>query len=305
MITVNGSAAPAVGRAEGNLDFDAECAHVVAAAQAFALREPEWATEIGHLDSRPGAAVYVRDADAVRQCVLARRPAGSGGRPLRALDWGCGFGQMAWLLANRGFDVSACDLGTRPRVPELLDSRISYFPLASPVALDAPDESFDLVVSSGTLEHASNIHLSMLEVRRILRPGGWFIVFRFPNERSISEWVARRSGRWSHAVRMTPTELRFLLRQFSFRVERTGYDSFLPIFLGRRFQSLRPLRARLDGPITALDRLITRTPLVSRYSTSIHAFAQVNDEYCHDGRTYVEPDADPALNETALATTRR
>jgi SAM-dependent methyltransferase len=225
--------------------------------------------DLEHIDNLPGASVYVRDADEIAR----RLPAGA-----RVLDWGCGAGHMSWLLKRRGFELMATDVAPAPRVPELLEG-IEYRQLTDYVGIPADDDTFDAVLSSGTLEHVWVINRSMDEVRRVLKPGGYFFIFRFPNQRSISEWVARRYGHWAHAIRMSPEELRLLLRIYSFRVDHLGYDSFLPIFLGHRLRSLRPLRARLDRQIRALDQALVHLPGVRRLSTSIQAVGCMNEEY--------------------------
>lgn len=247
-----------------------ECKLIVGAARKFGAANPKLAGEVGHIDNVPGVNVYIRNADQMQRLL----PPGS-----TVLDWGCGFGQMAFLLARRGFSVSACDWGGRPAVPELVGEDIRYFPFTSATKIDLPDASVDVVLSSGTLEHAHNIHISMQEIRRVLKPKGWFVVYRFPNERSISEYVARRSRRWSHAIRMTKRELVFMMRMFSFRVHHVGFDSFLPVFLAHRLGSLRHLRERFDRQWTWLDGVLTRAPIVSDFSTSIYCIAQVNTEY--------------------------
>jgi SAM-dependent methyltransferase len=220
-------------------------------------------------DSYTGAAVWVRDA----RRIVSRLRTGA-----TVLDWGCGAGQMSWLLARHGFRVIAIDYSERPSVPELM-ADVDYRPLQDNVRIGLPNESVDAVVSSGTLEHVDSIHASLGEIRRILKPGGCFFVFRFPNQWSISECVARRAGRWSHAIRMSRAELRFLLRSHSFRVERVSYDSFLPMFLGRSFRGLRPLWNATQRQIFAADWALTRAPLVRALSTSMRCVAVANDEY--------------------------
>lgn len=251
--------------------FAQECACVVAAAKQYAERNPEGAPFVGHIDSAPGAAVYIRNVNQISRYLAPGA---------RVLDWGCGFGQVAYSLANRGFQVSACDWPAQPRMPELVDERITYFRLEGDgLKVNAPDQSFDAVISSGSLEHSNNMIESMREIRRILKNDGWFFIFRFPNDLSISEYIARKTSKWGHGVRMSREEFRFFMRMFSFRIEKLGYDSFLPIFFGHRLRSLRPLREKLDGPITVLDRILTETPVISRFSTSIYCFAQVTYEF--------------------------
>ena len=137
----------------------------------------------------------------------------------------------------------------------------------------------DAIVSSGTLEHVDNIIESMKEIRRVLKPGGWFFIFRFPAEYSISEYLAHKSGKWSHSIKMTKAELKFLMRTHSFRVEDIGYDSFLPIFLGGKLKNFRLIRSTFDQQINLLDSLLTSFPMVQDFSTSMYCFAQVNNEY--------------------------
>ena len=227
------------------------------------------ASELGHIDTLHGARVYVRDAD------RAARYLGAGSL---VLDWGAGAGQMSWLLARRGLRVIACDLpGTDP-VPALVED-VEHVRLDRPDRLPFADGAFDAVLSSGTLEHAGSVADSLRELRRVLSPAGRLVIFRFPNQLSISEWVARRGGRWAHGVRMSRSELRFLLRSHGFRVDGMGYDSWLPIWLVRRLRWLRPVRTGLDGAWTGVDGLLVRTPLVARLSTSLWCFAAVNTEY--------------------------
>src|SRR5439155_1653391 len=74
----------------------------------------------------------------------------------RLLDWGCGFGQMTYLLRRRGFDVTAFDVGAEdaslPQLPLCRDLHIVR--TAHPTRLPFPNDSFDAVLSCGVLEHA-------------------------------------------------------------------------------------------------------------------------------------------------------
>jgi len=232
-------------------------------------RRGERNAALGHIDNLPGARVYVRNANQFAAYV----PRGS-----IVLDWGCGAGHMSWLLTNRGFSVIATEFKPEVSIPDFLQ-RSDYRALTHPIRLPLKDGSVAAVLSSGTLEHSPLVSASLAELRRVLAPDGRFVIFRFPNQYSISEWMARRSGRWSHAIKMSRAELRFLLRCYSFRVEAIGYDSWLPIYLGRQLQWLRPLRERFDAPLTMLDRVLTSAPGIQALSTSMHVFARVNNEY--------------------------
>lgn len=243
---------------------------------------------VAHLDNLPGARVYVRDSH-----FIARR---LGPPPRQVLDWGCGYGQLAWLLANRGYAVTAMDLPGEdyPALGLLEHPRITFQHLADPVRIEAPAASFDAILSSGTLEHVPSIAQSMVEVCRLLRPGGLFFIFRFPNQHSYIEWFARRRERWHHPIRMTPGELRLLMKLHSLEVLAAGYDTLLPVTckspLVRR---LRPWRERLDAPLTWLDRRLVRVPLLARLSTSLWLVARKCADYAQPSEGITPAHAHP------------
>ncbi len=107
------------------------------------------------------------------------------------IDLGCGFGRNAIYLAKKGFHVTAIDF-----VEECLQSlrktseknnvankiRIVNTSISGPLPFE--DNSFDLaldIVSSMSLT-SKGIKLFEKEVKRVLRPGGFFIVYVLAND---------------------------------------------------------------------------------------------------------------------------
>jgi SAM-dependent methyltransferase len=65
----------------------------------------------------------------------------------------------------------------------------AHFHVGDALALPFPDESFDVVVSIGLLEHFEDIRQPVTEQLRILRPGGVFLGYVVP-ERPVSvQWL--------------------------------------------------------------------------------------------------------------------
>lgn len=96
----------------------------------------------------------------------------------RALDAGCGAGYGSAELAAQADSVTGADVaaeavdfaGAHYRLPNLA------FEQASCDRLPHPDACFDLVVAFEVIEHLDGWREFLLEARRVLAPGGQFIV---------------------------------------------------------------------------------------------------------------------------------
>lgn len=148
-----------------------------------------------------------------------------GRAPGRVLDVGCGHGGMLRLLRARGWQVVGTEFGARPDEPaDDLDLR--YAPLE---ACGFPPDSFDVVTMWHVLEHMPDPQATLREVRRILAPGGRFLV-AVPNFGSLQ---ARLTGPdWfhldvpRHLFHFRPDDLATLLGRAGFQVEQARRFSF-------------------------------------------------------------------------------
>lgn len=103
----------------------------------------------------------------------------------RVLDLGCGEGRhaiTAYLedqVTVVGLDLSMTDLGTaRSRFQEFENpedvTRSLNFTCASGLALPFADATFDKVICAEVLEHIPDYQAVLLEIKRVLKPGGQF-----------------------------------------------------------------------------------------------------------------------------------
>ena len=102
----------------------------------------------------------------------------------RILDIGCGIGGPAFVLANKygarvtGIDIEAHLIDhAQIRAKELGLEKQTEFNFVKPGALDFPDESFDVVFSSGALTQVENKLGIYQESWRVLNPGGTFTCY--------------------------------------------------------------------------------------------------------------------------------
>jgi SAM-dependent methyltransferase len=206
--------------------------------------------------------------------------------PGEVLDAGMGPGRLVAELGRRGWTVSGIDASAemvvvaRNRLPDaaprLVQGKIESLPFA--------DRSFDAVVATGVLEY-SEVERALLELARVLRPGGRLVV-SYPNPANLyGKWktrvfyqlvnVAKRIGGRPPLVfprgesgAFEPECFRALLAAAGLSPERLEHSSYLVVpsplddllpriteRLGRRLEGSGPaISRRLAGQVVFAAR---------------------------------------------------
>lgn len=176
---------------------------------------------------------------------------------LRALDVGCGDGELALELWERGAQVTGVDAA--PEMIEAARERAKNrqasisFEVAAAEQLPFQSDRFDIIVAITILCFVQNAAPVFREMARILRPGGRLIIGELGK---WSSWAAARrirawggSALWRRAAFRTQRELRSLAENTDLSVETVRGSIYYP-----RWGFAAHLCARWDR---ALGRLTT------------------------------------------------
>lgn len=182
----------------------------------------------------------------------------------RVLDWGTGSGHFSYFLMRSGYQASGFGFSDWPLLcQDMRESDYQYRQGSpeQPIAIPFADATFDVVVSVGVLEHVRETGgdelASLKEIERILKPGGHFICYHFPNRYSWIEFLARRTQRFSHAYLFTGKEIRALVKATPLQLMELGRYALLPRNIWQSAIARHPHWGPLAGSgYNAIDRLM-------------------------------------------------
>ena len=246
-------------------------------------------TNYGHSHKSLQFATYISAYQYLKLYALMQKyvPRGS-----EVLDWGTGSGHFSHFLIRAGYQTSGFGFNAFPELCAPLNTDSYHYRQGSPgepVMLPFGDEIFDAVVSVGVLEHVQetggNELASLCEIQRILKPGGIFVCYHFPNKYSWIEYLARFTSRFSHAYLFTASDIRALVGATQLDLLEMGRYALLPRNIWQS-PSLRtggwgPLIATLYNHLdTALGRLIP-TLCQNYYFVARKGFAESAQSFDH------------------------
>lgn len=189
------------------------------------------------------------------------------------LDWGVGSGHFTYFLIRAGYKSTSFGFDK----PGLFEGNISSSGLNfvhgcenEPTLLPFLDGQYDAVTSVGVLEHVREFggseEGSLQEIHRVLKKGGVFICYHFPNKSSWIEFLARHSGKWSHQYLYDRSDINRLFLEQQWEILECRRYAIVPRnILGRLLRG--PLRSsRIASQIIDF--------IDSSLATLLSAFAQ-------------------------------
>ncbi len=228
-------------------------------------------SDLEHLDSPTSAYNYIRIANIIEG--HARREISK--PAVKFLDWGAGYGQLSWLLQNRGINVIGHNIEKREHVSSMpLLEKIPMIYHSDPVKLPFENSSFDGIISCGVLEHVSNPVASLKEIHRVLKPGGYFYIFMLPQKTSWVEILSRWRGISVHPVRYTVKSINKLLEQHGFCAENLWKFNLLPKNLTGLPRGIKHFYGRFYKTVYLLDSIFSKIPGLNLLSGVIEGIAR-------------------------------
>jgi SAM-dependent methyltransferase len=197
----------------------------------FRVEQSHW----WHTGRRKIIASFVAD---ICRRATDRRP--------RILDVGCGTGANLLMLSQYG-DAEGVDV-SEDALAFCHERGLDGVKLGAAEALPYDDGTFDLVTALDVVEHLDDDLAGLREMRRVLRPGGRVLIFvpTFMFLWGLQDDVSH------HRRRYRMPELRRVLEQAGFEVERTTYANitfFMPILAMRKLMRLTGIKAETENNI--------------------------------------------------------
>lgn len=161
----------------------------------------------------------------------------------RILEIGCGIGSVVFELSRKGYDVTGIDISGEAIGYGLKKYGDIRLEVQAAETLPYGARHFDVVLSFDLFEHIAEIDKHISEVRRVLRPGGYYL-FQTPNKFSnvIYETLRTKSLKWRryHPSLHSPGQLKRRLAGHGFK---TRFIKMNPMneFALKKFRKLGPI----------------------------------------------------------------
>ncbi len=196
----------------------------------------------------------VAKADYLRRLVVARGLR-EGGRPVAALDVGCGIGSLHPYLEGTFDSLAGCDISEESIERARREQPGIEYTAYQPPRLPYEDGAFDLAFASCVLHHVppANWLEFLAEMRRVVRPGGIACLIEHNPLNPLTRLAVFRCPFDEDAVLLSARTSRRLMREAGFSAIEDEHILLLP--------SARPLARRVERAFSSL-------PFGAQYATS-------------------------------------
>ncbi len=169
------------------------------------------------------------------------------------LDVGAGTGNNLELLKELEFKAAHGIDSNELAIQFSSQKGFAFLTRADVCALPYLDNQFHLVLATDLIEHVEHDAQAVVEIFRVLVPGGWAIITvpAFPGLWGLQDDVSH------HFRRYYPRSLMEMVRHAGFRVERSfcfNYLLLVPIWVARR--TMRMFRVRLESENQVNNQLL-------------------------------------------------
>ena len=154
---------------------------------------------------------------------------------IKILDWGSGKGHVTFLMKQLHANVDSCDViddsddsSFGQKTPIIASQNIQVTPLEHEYVLPYPDQSYDVVLSFGVLEHVPNDMESLKEINRVLKPKGLLFCFFLPYHMSWTQRLSHLRGNYYHDRLYKKSQTTKMLNDTNFALADMWHRQLLP-----------------------------------------------------------------------------
>ena len=147
----------------------------------------------------------------------------------RILEAGCGFGQWVYQLSGEKFNITGVDFASRTISKLKKQFKNLKFTLADIENLPFRNESFDVYLSFGVIEHFEDGPEKVLaEARRILKKGGLlFLTVPYLNIPRLLKYGFKKNKGQFYQYLYSKNETVSLIKNAGFKISKISYYDFI------------------------------------------------------------------------------
>lgn len=214
------------------------------------------AKDRGYTDYSADQPLYLKTYRRRRSVIRRHFPS-----PGRVLDVGCAAGFFLRVMQEEGWDVTGLEPSDaiRPHAEELIGKENVLAGLLGQVDLEPG--SFDLVTMWDVIEHIPDTVAALHEVKRLLKPGGRFLVETQNVDSRAAKVLGKNWQHYKHAEHIyhfNPRTIDRLFREGGFEILENkpwlGGKYVSMGFIAERAGRLHPVLSTLLSPLNLLKR---------------------------------------------------